>query len=69
MYTRIDVVSAAEKAATTTIQKDRDRFYPFFEAAERLASRESLIVCGQSAIKMLTASDVLQDVLHIGKGG
>jgi len=64
MYTRIDVVSAAEKAATTTIQKDRDRFYPFFEAAERLASRESLIVCGQSAIKMLTASDVLQDVLQ-----
>lgn len=56
MYTKIDVIGAAEAAAAVVIRADRERYRPFFEAAERLAVRDALIVCGPAAVQMLTSS-------------
>ena len=56
MYLHIGVVAAAERTALLAVQADRERYRPFLEAAERFASRAGLIVCGSSALPMLTGS-------------
>ena len=49
MYTAIDIVSDAEAAAEAEAMKDRERYRPFLEAAERYAADNELIVGGASA--------------------
>lgn len=53
MYKHIDVIDAAESAAVAAALVDRERYRPFLEAAEKLATRSGLVVCGSAAQRML----------------
>jgi hypothetical protein len=56
MYKHIDVIGAAECAAVAAALIDRGRYRPFLEAAEKLATRSGLVVCGSAARRMLFSS-------------
>lgn len=53
MYTRLDAVGDAEERAESVAFKDRMRYKPFIEAAERFAADNGLIVGGPAATRLL----------------
>jgi hypothetical protein len=64
MYSRLDVATAAIKAAADMVLGDRERYRPFLEEGERFASARGLVVSGAAAARLLLAAAPGRDDYH-----
>ena len=53
MYSAIDAASLAVEAAKKPVMRDRERFVPFFEAAEKYVHDHNMVVGGAAATRLL----------------
>lgn len=56
MFTNYDAVENATVEAAPALLRDRERYRPFFEAAEQYAAKMQMFVAGAAAAKMLSSA-------------
>ena len=66
MYSEIDVLSLAESAARLTVTKARQKYIPFYAAAERYVHRRRMVVGGGIGLRLLLGTPVdITDVKYV----